>query len=315
MPPPPSQTAAPVLERTFETSPEDRCRLRVPRAAVTLAPSDDENRATVTLTTAEGTDDGAARAFAETLRVHHTEGVLHVEPEHPPRPGAPGWRTLRAGAPAPALRVQVPSPFGADVQAPGGSIDARGLGGPVTLEAAGGRVRATGLTGRLDVQAQRCQTTIADFDGPKCSAQVHGGSLTVRAATIQQALAIESGGARLHVEDMRGALVLTQQGGSNRLDTVRGPLDARVCGGRCHLTPEAGHAVRLRAPGGDVRLALPDDFAADVRLSAHRLRLDALADRLDAEQSARHAEGALGDGGALLEVRAPGGALRSQIGD
>lgn len=311
MTPPPPQTVAPVLERTFETGAEDRCRLRIPRAVVILAPTGDKDRATVTLAPAEGTETDAARAFAETLRVRYAEGVLRVEPKRPPRPSASDWRTLREGAPVLALQVRVPPAFGADVHAPGGSINARGLSGPVTLEATGGRVHAADFAGRLDVQAERCQTTIADFDGQKCSAHVHGGSLTVRAATAQKALTVESRAARLHIEDVRGALNLTQQGGSSRLGGVLGPLDAEVAGGRCHLTPEADHATRLRAPGGDVRLALPGDFAADMRLSAHQLSLNGLS-AFEGERDDRRADGKLNGGGALIAASAPGGALRCE---
>jgi hypothetical protein len=311
MPSSPAQnTATPVLERAFDVGAEERCRLRVPRAAVTLAPAAGEGRATVALAATAGTAPGAARALVETLCVRHAEGVLRVEPEHPPRPTAAEWRTLRDGAPRLALDVRVPASFGAEVHAPGGRIEARGLGGSVTLGATSGRIRATGLTGRLDVRAERCQATVEDFDGEACRAHVHGGSLTMKSVAAAKTVEVESRAARLRVEEVRGALDLTQQGGSSRIGGVRGALDARVCGGRCHLTPVSGCAARLHAPGSEAHLALPDGHAADLCLSAYRLRLGALASRLDEEPGARRAEGVLDEGGAPVKVHAPGGAVR-----
>jgi hypothetical protein len=307
-------TAGAVLERSFEVIPGGRCRLRVPRASVTLEGGGPERTAEVTLIPADGTAPEAAQAFADTLRVRYAEGVLYVEPEHPPHLSAPDWRAMREGAPVVQLRVRVPADFGADVHASGGRIDARHLGGSVTLEATGGTIRATGLSGRLAVQARRCQTTVEGFTGKKCSAHVESGRLTVRdarAATFE----IESSAAELELDDIEAALHLIAQNGRARITALRGALDADVCGGACTVTPEAGHAVHLRAPGSTVRLHL-GALTADLRLTAHRIAFthaDDLEDgRFDGERLPRRVEGALGGGGALVEATAPGGALQCE---
>ena len=311
--PPPPQTTDSVLSRTFEVAPGGRCRVRVPRAAIVLsgeAGSEASGEAEVTITAAEGTDPEAARALAGDLRVRYAEGVLRVEPEHPPRMDAGAWRALREGPPALRIRVRVPAGFGADVHASGGAIDASGLGGPVTLEAHGGTIRAAGLSGRLDVHARRCQTTLTDFSGKKLSAHVHGGRFAARGARAER-VEIESAAGHLQLERIEAALHLAAQNGQARLAKLRGALDAEVYGGRLSFAPENGHATRLHAPGSSVHLRLPDGFAAALHLSAGRLELASL-DGFEGERSTRQAEGVLNDGGASFRATAPGGTLRCE---
>ena len=305
MPSPPPQTAAPLLERTLEVASEGRCRLRVPRADVTLSvgPNDEAH---VTITASGGSSE-TAQALAERLQVRYAEKVLRVEPSAPPRPDARTWRTLREGAPVLHVHVQVPARFGADVHASGGTIEANGLGGAVTLEAMGGTLLATRITGRLDVHARHCQATVEDFEGQKCSIRLHGGQLTVRRATAQT-LKVESSAARLQLEEVEAALHVAAQSGRLRIGSLRGPLDAEVCGADCVLSPEAGQAVRLQAPGSHIRLHVAD-LSADVRLSAHVLDVAGL-EGFEGERSPRQVDGTLNGGGALIEATAPGGVLQ-----
>lgn len=310
MPPPPPQTAAPVLERRFATTPDGRCRIRVPRAVVTLtAGADDE--AVVALTAAEDASPEAARALADELRIRHAGGVLRVEPEHSAHLDTPDWRALREGVPVLHLRVRVPAAYGADVHASGGVIDARDLRGSLTLEATGGSIRTAHLSGRLDVRARRCETTIEHFSGEKCSAHVHGGQLTVRNVTADT-VEVEGSDAPLQFEDIEANLSLIAHSGSTQIIDLHGALDAQAHGSPCSLAPVEGHPFSLRAPGGDVRLTLSDSLAADLHLSAHRLGVDALPNTFKGERTPHRAEGALAGGGPRVTVTAPGGTVRCE---
>jgi hypothetical protein len=301
-----------LIERTFAVDAGGRCRLRVPRAHVTLEAAAPDGEAHVTLTPSEDAVPAAAQAFADTLDVRHTDGVVRAETDGPPRPDARDWRALRDRPPLLNLHVRLPPRFEADVHASSGSIDARGLDGPVTLEAAGSSIRATGLGGRLDVQAHRCRTTIDDFTGTTCTASVHGGRFTVRDAAAET-VEVESRAARLRLDEIDAALHLTAHQGAADVTGPRGPLDADVYGGQCQITPSSGHAVRLHAPGSDARLRLPGALAADLQLSADRLDWNA-PNGFDGEREPRRIEGRLnGSGdGAMIEAHVPGGALRCE---
>ena len=314
-------TIDPVLTRTFAVAPHERCRLRVPRAAVELAPGAD-GEATVTLTAADDTNAATARALADTLSVRHAGGVLRVEPAHRTRMSAHDWRALRNDHPLPRILVRVPASFGADVHAAGGSIDARGLHGPVTLEAPGGSMRAVRLGGRLDLHVHRSRATVEDFDGKTLSAQVYSSPLTVRGATAST-VKVESAAGPLRLEGIQAALSVRTRGGAARIARLHGPLDAEVCGGALSFFPETGHAARVRAPGGDVHLHFGEALAAHLHLSAPRLTLPPLP-HFEGERSQQHAEGVLngsnaGTGGAMLkgdgtliDATAPGGTIRCE---
>jgi len=320
-------SSAPVLERTFAVDADGRCRLRVPRTHVHLeadadleaAPDRDDAEVRLTLTApdrgAGSSSVAAARAFADTLRVGHADGVVRVEPKTPPRPNARDWRALRDGPPLLRLRVHIPSGLDADVHVSSGSVEARGLGGAVTLEADDSPVHAVGLSGRLDVRARCSPTTVEAFTGAECQANVSGGPLTLRDVAAGS-VEIESRAARLRLDDLRlddfdAGLRLTAHQGAVDVAGLRGSLDAAIYGGRGRLTPLGGSPVRLHAPGSDAHLHLEDDLAADLRLSADRLDWHA-PKRFDGEREPRRIEGALdgrGDG-ALIEAHAPGGTLR-----
>ena len=303
----PAQTSAPVLERTFEVGSGEHCRLRIPRASVSLL-AGAEGEARVTITAAPDTTHEAAQAYAEKLQVRHVEGVLRVEPGLSTGMQARDWRVLREGPPALDVQVHVPADFGADIHASGGTIEARGLRGAVTLEATGGTIRTSRLSGRLYLHARRCRTVIEQFDGKKCKMQIHGGTFTMHGATADT-IDLECSAVRLHLHDIDGRLQLAAHHGVTDLSGLKGELDAEVCGGDVWLAPEAGCPVHLHAPGSTVCLRLPQPLSADLLLSAHQLEPGPL-DGFEGERTPHQFRGRLGGGGAPLEAAAPGGSLR-----
>jgi hypothetical protein len=119
---------------------------------------------------------------------------------------------------------------------------------------------------------------------------------------------------RIDISDFTGSAVLRTSNGGIAVEGVRGVLDARTSNGGIQAgvaNLDQSRPLRLETSNGGITLRLPPDINANLRARTSNASIDCdfpLTAR--GPQSKTHVEGAIGDGGPLIQLDTSNGGIR-----
>ena len=166
--------------------------------------------------------------------------------------------------------------------------------GPARLKTSNGHVEVSRLKGTLNAETSNGAVELQDIDG---AVEVHTSNGHIRAEGIRGALEATTSNNSIHA-------VLEKVDGGVRLQSSNGGIDLS-------LPPNAQSAVRAHTSNSGITLHLPGEVNA--RLSAGTSNASISTDfemRLRGEISKHHIEGAIGNGGPLIDLSTSNGQIR-----
>lgn len=189
---------------------------------------------------------------------------------------------------APGVRrryeIRVPRAFDVSLRTGGDDVSVVGITGDLTLAGNGGLVRLREIGGRVGIRTSDGAIDLAQVYGDvrvSMSAgrieireadgdvRLDSGEGEITLAAIGGRIRIDGGDVSVRSDDLRGAVDVGVQTGDVELLDVAGPVEVGTGEGcvrvRLHPDGTAVHAVKLHTTEGRIDLALPVDFAADVR--------------------------------------------------
>jgi hypothetical protein len=219
--------------------------------------------------------EGEARRLADEVEVEMSQagGRVTVAVHHPQRWSFGDWG-LR---PRVLVHLEITAPRSID-------LEARSVDGPLRVEGFEGRLQLSAVDGSLS--GRRCQGWISakTVDGKLHLEEVEG---EVEAETVDGDLALEG---RFVGVDAR---------------TVDGPIEIRVAPGS-----EMKGDWSVRSSDGRMRIALPEDFSADVEVSAGERRFRSeYPVKLRGNDSETRFTGRIGAGGPRLRLKSSDGRI------
>jgi DUF4097 and DUF4098 domain-containing protein YvlB len=148
--------------------------------------------------------------------------------------------------------IQVPQNLdSAKVETGGGSLNAVGISGRVTLASGGGNIRVDDIGG--EVSAETGGGTI-DVGNVQSDVTLQTGGGNIKIGSAKGEIKAESGGGSVVVLSGLQGAVLETGGGSIRVDKCSGPVKASTGGGSVDLG-EIGGAAQIETGAGSIRLA------------------------------------------------------------
>lgn len=274
----------------------------------------------------------------------HEEGTLLVRSR---TSGWGGWGVqldLTAENTGAALRGRIGGPlsglFGGptvriEITAPAGTrIDARVIGGPLTVkETAGsvvargedhpisisnaadavevttrrGEVRVTGVEGDVRIGSGRGAVSISEVTGSVVARSDYG---LLSLEKIGGEVKVEGDRESVQVTDARGAVEVTTEDGPIELTKVAGPVRATSTKGPIRALFSGSPSGRFKTDSGTIHVRFPPESALDLDARTHRgkIRLDATF-WLEGELGKREAEGQINGGGELLKLDSRRGSI------
>lgn len=215
-----------------------------------------------------------ARMYASRVevRIEQAGDKIEIETKYPK-----GWSASRE---QPRVRVRL------DVTAPAQSdLNARSTSGPLDVEGFQGRIELSNSGGELTVRESSGRITAHGVEG------------------------------NLSLQDVSGVIDARTTGGSVKLTGSPEALQAASATGRVEIHVLPGSTMKadwsIQAGNGNVRLYLPDNFAAnlDASTSAGEIMTDKAMD-VTGTLSKRHLTGRLGGGGMTLRIHSTNGDVR-----
>jgi DUF4097 and DUF4098 domain-containing protein YvlB len=188
------------------------------------------------------------------------------------------------------VRARVPRSFSVRIETRGGRIDVEEIQGRLSAETTGGPIDVDRIDGRVSLHTA-------------------GGSID--ATEIRGDVTAETAGGSLRLEEITGDVEARVTGGSISVEDVDGAVDAQTMGGSVRASWRSGApAGSLRATGGSVEVELPEGAGANLRArtAGGGVSIDeelAFSGQRDRDR----ADGTLGAGGGLLELRTLGGSV------
>lgn len=223
-------------------------------------------------------NDEQARELADQVdvRIEERNGRIEVETRYPERSFS-FWRDTHVLV---HIEIRAPRRTNLDVETEDGPLNVSGFDGRARLKAEDGDVRIEGCSGVVDIVAEDGDVDIRELDG-EVRAEIEDGELAIEGRIV--ALDAQS-------ED--------------------GTVDVRVRPGSAMSGDWS-----IRAADGRVRLALPEDFAAELDLRADdgSIRVDRPV-TIEGKQSSHELTGRLNGGGHTLRIRTEDGSVRITTG-
>lgn len=209
------------------------------------------------------------------------EALREIRVEAVPSGDSVSVRTIRPtgerrGSQGAWYRIHVPRRTRLDrIQTSNGSLRVDNIEGPARLRTSNGRIQLRRLNGDLEATTSNGGIDISEFSG--------------------------------------SAVLKTSNGGITAED-VRGQLDAKTSNGRIQASVaelERSRTLRLNTSNGGITLRLPSNVNAEVRASTSNASIQCdfpLTAR--GPQSRTHMEGAIGAGGASIQLDTSNGGIR-----
>jgi len=175
-----------------------------------------------------------------------------------------------------------------------GAIRASDGAGPARLKTSNGHVEVRRLKGSLNAETSNGPVELDDIDG---AVDVRTSNGHVRAEGIRGALDATTSNSSIHA-------VLDKVDGAVRVQSSNGGIDLS-------LPPNTQSAVRAHTSNSGITLHLPGEVNA--RLSAGTSNASISSDfemRMRGEISKHHIEGAIGNGGPLIDLSTSNGQIR-----
>jgi DUF4097 and DUF4098 domain-containing protein YvlB len=201
-----------------------------------------------------------------------------------------GWFNFNLGSTRVQFTVEVPRDYRVHLQTAGGNLEVRDLNASVRGATSGGGVLVQNVTGTVDLHSS-------------------GGSIDAQHLNGPSNLSTSGGG--IDVADSTGDLNLRTSGGSIHIRDDDGRVDAHTSGGNVSAELRANHGISLSTSGGNITVRLPQDTHAtiDAETSGGRVSSDFPLSTTQSTDSA-HLQGAIGGGGAQIELHTSGGNIR-----
>jgi DUF4097 and DUF4098 domain-containing protein YvlB len=187
------------------------------------------------------------------------------------------------------VRARVPRAFSLRIETRGGRVDVEELSGRVDAETSGGSIDVDRIDGRVTLHTS-------------------GGSID--ATEIRGDVRAETTGGSIRLEDIAGSVEARTTGGTITAEEVDGAVDAQTMGGSVSASWRGAPEGSLRTTGGSVEVELPVRAGAQLRArtTGGGVWIDEEL-RFSGQRERDRADGKLGDGGALLELRTLGGSV------
>ena len=169
-----------------------------------------------------------------------------------------------------------------DIKSDGGDVTLGSIkGAAMRVESAGGAVVGNVVTADAAVDTAGGSINFGKLVGRRVRVSTLGGAFATK-ATYAHHMDIDTAGGDVSINELRvGATgVLKTRGGVLKCKGLAGDADARVLvdtgGGACaiELRREAAGALLVRTHGGEVRLGIPTQFQAGVKVSGRLLGRD-----------------------------------------
>ncbi len=204
------------------------------------------------------------------VRIEQSGNRIEVEAKYPRN-----MSSFFGGEPEVLVHLEINAPKGSD-------IDARSADGPLAVYGFDGRIEAT--TGDGDLTVDNCSGRIA----------------------------AETGDGNLQIESVRGEVSARSGDGKITLDGVFQALEAKSGDGRIDITARAGSRMErdwsIRSEDGDVRLRVPEGFAATLEIRTGDGRIDSEQQITPEGYSSRNRLiGKLNNGGYRLRIQTADG--------
>jgi DUF4097 and DUF4098 domain-containing protein YvlB len=186
------------------------------------------------------------------------------------------------------FEIKVPKSFNIKSKTSGGDIKLAGVSGNLILKTSGGDIKMRDNAGTLVAKTSGGDITLNNHDG-NSELATSGGDIKCRGAV--------------------GNLDAGTSGGDIDLNVSEGIIDAGTSGGDVRLTYNGtNQGVKLRTSGGDIRVAIPADFSAEVYLRTSGGDVDINFPNQNASKiSSSKFEGKFNSGGKMLECKTSGG--------
>ncbi len=203
-----------------------------------------------------------------------------------------GWNLFNFGSGA-KLKFEVVLPVNYNVKAAtsGGDILLSGLDGKIKLHSSGGDIKIKNTNG---------DTFVSTSGGDVSSINSTGN------------LEFKTSGGNVHIDKFNGNVDASTSGGDIFLDGSNGAVKAHTSGGEVSLNYSGqNYGIDLASSGGDVRVQLPSDFAADAKLYASGGDIKCSFPTTNVQNiSSSKYEAELNNGGMPLVLRSSGGDIR-----
>jgi len=201
-----------------------------------------------------------------------------------------GWFNFNFGSTRVQFRVEVPRDYPVHVQTAGGDLQVRDLSATVSGATSGGSVDVQNVTGSIDLHTSGGSIDGEHLNGPS---------------------KLSTSGGSIDVSDSTGDLDLRSSGGGIRLRDDDGKVDAHTSGGSVSAELRANRGINLSTSGGNITVRLPQDIHAtiDAETSGGRVSSDFPLSATELTDS-DHLKGAIGGGGAPIELHTSGGNIR-----
>lgn len=201
-----------------------------------------------------------------------------------------GWFNFNLGSTRVQFTVEVPRDYPVYLQTAGGELEIRDLSAPVRGATSGGGIVVQNVTGTVDLHSSGGSIDAQRLNGPS---------------------RLSTSGGSIDVADSTGDLDLRTSGGSIHLRDDDGKVDAHTSGGSISAELRANRGINLSTSGGNITVRLPQDTRGtiDAETSGGRVSSDF---PLTATQSTDkdHLQGAIGGGGAPIELHTSGGNIQ-----
>ena len=201
-----------------------------------------------------------------------------------------GWFNFNFGSTRVQFTVEVPRDYPVHLQTAGGDLEVRDLNAAVRGATSGGGVRVQNVTGTVDL---------------------HSSGGNIEAERLNGPAKLSTSGGSIDVADSTGDLDLRTSGGSIHIRDDDGKVDAHTSGGSVSAELRANRGLNLSTSGGSITVRLPQDTRAtiDAETSGGRVSSDFPFSTTTSSDSS-HLQGAIGGGGAPIDLHTSGGNIR-----
>lgn len=181
------------------------------------------------------------------------------------------------------------------IESSNGGIRIENIEGEARLRTSNGSVRVIALAGDLEAETSNGGVELEDVDG-KLTVRTSNGSIRGKAVRGALDAHTSNGAIRVAFQQLHG----------------RRPIRAVTSNGSIELElPELSGGVEASTSNGAITLRLPASISADVRAVTSNSSITTDFDvRVRDRMSKTHLEGAIGNGGPLLDLKTSNGAIR-----
>lgn len=200
-----------------------------------------------------------------------------------------GWSFFNFGSGVKLkFEVMLPKNYNAKISTSGGDIILSGLTGKINLHSSGGDIKLKDTNGETYVSTS-------------------GGDLN--ATNSIGDLEFKTSGGDVNIQKFNGSVDASTSGGDIYLEGGNGKVRAHTSGGEIELKyTGSNYGIDLASSGGDVKVHLPSDFAADAKMYASGGNISCnLSSTSVVNISSSKYEAQINNGGAPLLLKSSGG--------